>query len=129
MTNSQRIMATAAGFEAATGLVLLVSPSLLARLLIGSDIDGAAIIVANIAGLALLSLAIACWPRFEGTDRGTCVVLLIYNLTVALLLTEAGASSTASGFLLWPAVLIHVILTALLALTFSWQPRGTKQRS
>ena len=65
MTYGQRISATAAGIEAVTGLVLLVAPSLLARLLIGSGIDGPAIVVANIAGLALISLAIACWPRLE----------------------------------------------------------------
>ena len=129
MTNGQRIMATAAGFEAATGLVLLVSPSLVTRLLIGSDIDGAAIIVANVAGLALLSLAIACWPRADGTGRTSCVALLMYNLMVALLLAEVGASATASGVLLWPAVLTHVLLTTLLVLTFSWQLRGEKQRS
>ena len=124
MTNGRRTMAAAAGLEAVTGLILLVSPRFLARLLIGSDIDGAAIVVANIGGLALLSLAIACWPRFERTDRGACLALVIYNLTVALRLTEAGVSATASGFLLWPAVLIHVILTSLLALTFSRQARA-----
>ena len=127
MTNGQRIMATAAGFEAATGLVLLVAPALLARLLIGADVDGAAIVIANIAGLALLSLAIACWPRFERADRGSWLALLVYNLVVALLLAEAQLSSTASGVLLWPAVLTHIVLTTLLALSFSWHVRGAKE--
>ena len=127
MTHGQRISATAAGIEAVTGLVLLVSPSLLARLLIGSSIEGPAIIVANIAGLALISLAIACWPRLERTDRGGCVALLVYNLTAALLLAQAESSSTANGFLLWPAVLIHLLLTILLALTLGGLFRGTKQ--
>ena len=126
MTIGQRIMATSAGFEAATGLLLLIAPSVLARLLIGSDIDGPAIIIANIAGLALISLGIACWPRVGAATRGTFVALLIYNLTVALLLAEAGASSTASGLLLWPAVLVHVILTAGTALTVGGHLRSAK---
>lgn len=129
MTYGQRISATAAGIEAVTGLFLLVAPSLLAKLLIGSSIDGPAIVVANIAGLALISLAIACWPRLERVDRGGCVALLVYNLTATLLLAQAGSSGTASGFLLWPAVLIHLLLTILLALTLGGLFRGTKQSS
>jgi hypothetical protein len=38
-----------------------------------------------------------------------------YSATVALYLACVGIADGYSGFFLWPAVVLHVILTALLA--------------
>ncbi|MCC6211677.1 MAG: hypothetical protein IT513_11600 [Burkholderiales bacterium] len=60
------------------------------------------------AGLALISLAIACWP-------GTALAgMLAYSAAVALYLAYLGVAGCASGVLLWPAVVLHIVLTALL---------------
>ncbi|MGE5203539.1 MAG: hypothetical protein ACM3O6_15890 [Acidobacteriota bacterium] len=48
--------------EVATGLALLIVPSLVGRLLLGEDLTGIAIPVARVAGIGLIALGIACWP-------------------------------------------------------------------
>jgi hypothetical protein len=41
--------------------------------------------------------------------------MLLYGAASALYLAYLGFTGGASGILLWPAVLVHLILTALLA--------------
>ena len=62
-------LAFAALAEAATGVALIVVPSLVARLLLGTGLSGVAIAVGRVAGISLLSLGIACWPGKEPTAR------------------------------------------------------------
>jgi hypothetical protein len=124
MTKGQRVLAISCGIEAATGLLLLVAPAVVAKLLLGTGIEGAAIIVGNIAGVALISLAIACWPRVETRGDGSYLAMLVYNLLVALLLGETGATGAASGILLWPAVVVHLVFTVLIALASIGHRRG-----
>jgi hypothetical protein len=104
-----RALVLAAVGETATGVALLVVPSLVGQLLLGAELTGIAVIVARVAGIALVSLSIACWP-------GTPLIgMLIYSAAVTLYLAYVGFAGGLSGILLWPAVVLHVILTALLA--------------
>ena len=48
--------------EATTGLALLIAPSPVGWLLLGEPLAGVAVPVALVAGIALIGLAIACWP-------------------------------------------------------------------
>jgi hypothetical protein len=48
--------------EVATGVALIVHPSLVVRVLLGAGLSGGGIAVGRVAGLALLSLGLACWP-------------------------------------------------------------------
>ena len=98
----------AAVAEAATGLALLIVPSLVGRLLLGHELTGTAIIVARVTGIALIGLGVACWP---GPPR---VGMLVYTAIVAAYLAYLGIAAGSSGILLWPAVVVHVILAALL---------------
>src|SRR5512143_842079 len=102
------VLILAAVGEAGTGLALLVVPSLVGRLLLGEELSGIAIPVARVAGIALIALGVACWP---GPPR---VGMLIYSAAVTLYLAYAGFAGGLAGVLLWPAVGVHVILTALL---------------
>jgi len=129
MTKGQRVLAISCGIEAATGLGLLVAPAVVAQLLLGSEIAGIAIVVGNVAGVALISLAIACWPRAEATGSRSYFAMLVYNLLVALLLAETGATATATGILLWPAVVIHLIFTILIALASIGSRRGAAHQA
>ena len=114
----KRLLILAAVGEGATGLALLIVPSLVGQLLLGADLTGIAAIVARVAGIALISLSIACWP-------GTPLIgMLTYSGGVTLYLAYLGFAGGMSGVLLWPAVLLHVILTALLARA-STTDRGT----
>ena len=86
----------------ATGLALLIVPSLVGRLLLGEELTGIAIPVARVAGIALIALGVACWP-------GTPLVgMLTYSAAVTLYLAYVGFAGGLSGLLLWPAVVLHV---------------------
>jgi hypothetical protein len=102
-------LALAAMGEAATGLALLIVPSLVGQFLLGEELSGTAIPVARVAGIALVALGVACWP---GSPR---VGMLIYSAAVTLYLAYLGFAGGMSGILLWPAVVLHVILAGLLA--------------
>ena len=104
----KNVLVLAAVAEAATGLALLIVPSLVGRLLLGEELTGIAIPVARVAGIALIALGIACWP-------GTPLVgMLTYSAAITLYLAYVGLAGGLTGVLLWPAVVLHVILTALL---------------
>ena len=105
----KRVLVLAAAAEVATGAALLIGPSLVGRLLLGQELTGIAVPVARVAGLGLIGLAIACWP---GPPR---LGMLVYSGAVAVYLAYLGLAAGLSGVLLWPAVILHVILTALLA--------------
>ena len=78
------------------------------RLLLGEELSGIAIPVARVAGIALIALGVACWPG------PPLVGMLIYSGVVTLYLAYVGFADGLTGILLWPAVVLHLILTALL---------------
>jgi hypothetical protein len=107
MTMKHALIFTAIA-EAATGLGLLIAPSLVGQLLLGEPFTGAAIPVARVAGIALIALAVACWPG------PPLVGMLTYGTLITLYLAYLGFAGGLAGVLLWPAVVLHVILTILL---------------
>jgi len=104
-----KALAFAAIGEAAIGAALLAVPSLVGQWLFGAELTGVAMAVARVAGIALIALGVACWP---GTPLGG---MLTYNAAVTLFLAYVGFAGGSTGMLLWPAVVVHAIMTALLA--------------
>jgi hypothetical protein len=104
----KNVLIVAAVAEAATGLALLAVPSLVGQLLLGEGLTGAAIPVARVAGIALIALGIACWPG------PPLVGMLTYSAAVTLYLFYVGLAEDLTGILLWPAIILHAVLTALL---------------
>jgi hypothetical protein len=104
----KKVLIVAAVGEAATGLALLVVPSLVGQLLLGERLTGVAIPVARVAGVALIGLGIACWPG------PPLVGMLTYSTVVTLYLAYLGFAGGLTGVLLWPAVALHVVLSILL---------------
>ncbi len=102
------VLVLAAVSEAATGVALLLVPSLVGQLLFGAELTGVAVAVARVAGIALIALGVACWP---GSPR---IGMLIYSVLAALYLAYVGLAGGLTGVLLWPAVVVHAILTVLL---------------
>lgn len=98
----------AAVAEAATGLALLIAPSLVVQLLLGEQLTGVAIPVARVAGIVLIGLGIACWPG------PPLAGMLTYSALITLYLAYLGFADGLTGVLLWPLVALHLILTALL---------------
>ena len=105
--------------EIVTGAALLLAPSWVGQLLLGSALTGTAVTVSQVAGIALIALGVACWP---GPPRRG---MLLYSAGVTLYLAYVGWSAAASGLLLWPVVVLHLILTALL-IRESARDEGTK---
>jgi len=104
----RRVLFFAAVSEAATGVAVLIAPSLVGQLLLGAALTGVAVNMARVAGIALIGLGVACWP---GPPR---VGMLTYGAVVTLYLAYVGFTGGLAGILLWPAVVAHAILTALL---------------
>jgi hypothetical protein len=106
-----RLLVFAAIAEAATGLALLLVPSLVGQMLFGAELTGIAVVMARLAGIALIAFALACWP---GTPL---LAMMGYGAASALYLAYLGFTGAAGGVLLWPAVVLHLVLTVLLART------------
>ena len=95
--------------EAATGLAFLIVPSFVTQLLFGQDVIGVAMALARVTGITLIALGVAFWPG------PPLVGLLTYSAVVCLYLAYLGFAGGLTGVLLWPAVVLHVVLTALLS--------------
>ena len=106
----QKALTFAAVGEAATGLALVVFPSMVGRLLLGVDLTGVAVPVARVAGNALIGVGVAFWAGRP------LIGMLTYSALVTLYLAFLGVVEKMTGALLWPAVILHLILTALLML-------------
>jgi hypothetical protein len=106
--------------EAAAGLALLTVPSLVVPLLFGQEPTGVAVALARVTGIALLALGVACWPG------PPLVGLLTYSAIAAAYLAWLGLAGGLTGVLLWPAVVLHVVLAALLAWCIARMPRGLR---
>ena len=102
-------LAFAAVAEAATGAALLIVPSLVGELLLGESLTGMAIAVARVAGTALIALAVACW------QNSPLLGMLTYSVVVTLYLAYLGLADGFTGVLLWPAIVVHALLSILLS--------------
>ena len=110
------LLVLTAVLEAATGLALMIYPSLVTRLLLGDGVSGAGVALGRVAGFALLALGLACWPSSNASSglRTALRAMLTYNLLVAVYLLYLGIGGEWVGSLLWPAVAIHGVMTLLL---------------
>ena len=92
--------------EAATGVALLVAPVLVGHLLLGAELAGVSIVVARVAGIALLALGVGCWP-------GPALVgMLASNALGTAYFAWLAIGGKWAGPLLWPAVVLHAVLAA-----------------
>lgn len=108
------VLLLAAVAEIATGLALLIVPPLVGRLLLGVELTGVAIPVTCVLGIALMALGVGCLP-----GRTALSSMLTYSALATLYLAYIGLQGEWVGKLLWPAVALHMILTALLAREWS----------
>jgi hypothetical protein len=111
----KKVLLFAAVAEEATGLALLIVPSLVGQLLLGSELTGIAVTVARVAGIALIALGIACWPGRD-TSGNTLPLfgMVSYSSLATLYLAYQGLGGEWVGILLWPAVALHGVLATLL---------------
>jgi hypothetical protein len=110
----------AAVAEVATGSALLVAPSLVGQLLLGDQLAGVATPVARVAGVALIALGISCWPATP------LLGMFAYSSLITLYLAYIGFAEEFLGVLLWPAVVLHAILSIFLGQ--AWLAGGNTRR-
>jgi hypothetical protein len=107
---TKKLLALAALGEAALGLALLVDPPIVVTLLLGvGDLAGVGLVIARVTGIALIGLGLSCWPGSSALSG-----MLTYSAVLTLYLTSLGLGGAFVGVLLWPAVVLHTVLTGLL---------------
>ncbi len=116
-SNSKSLLSVTGALEAATGLALLVMPSVVVELLLGSSPGTpSGVTVSRVAGVALFALGVACWlAREDAASRaakGLAAAMLLYNIGVVTVLVLAWTSSGPVGVGFWPVVLAHAGLAA-----------------
>jgi hypothetical protein len=120
----KKLLILTAVLEGLTGLTFFAYPSLVVRLLFGSEIAGLGLSISRFAGIILISLGIACWP--DHNMIRAFYGMLTYNLLAMLYLFYMGVNGTA-GILLWPAIAVHAVLSALLFL--AWRKERQAQEA
>jgi hypothetical protein len=112
----RKLLAFAVFVEIGTGVLLLVDPALVVALLIGGDLSGAGVVAARCFGIALIALGLACWPGRQPAGDVAAAVrgMLLYNAAIALYLAYLGVAAHVGGPLLWPAAVLHAVVTVLL---------------
>jgi quinol-cytochrome oxidoreductase complex cytochrome b subunit len=111
----KKLLIVTAWLEAATGVALMVSPGPLVLMLVGATLDQTGgLIVARVAGAALLALGLGCWLARNDVRsqaaRGVIAAMLLYNVAAVAVLAYAGLGLKLSGVGLWPAVVLHLAL-------------------
>jgi hypothetical protein len=113
MTTPSLVILSSA-IELATGIALIAAPGFVGRALLGTELSSAGIAVARVAGLGLLSLGLACWPGQNQVNPQAARGLLIYNVLAAFYLGYLRVGAGFVSYLLWPACVLHALLTILL---------------
>lgn len=109
----RKLLAFTSLVELGTGVALMVDPAIVVWLLVGADLAGAGKVAGRGFGVALLALALACWPVREG-GRAAFRAMLVYNALIALYLAGLGTFGRMEGMLLWPAAILHALVALAL---------------
>lgn len=113
----KNLLSATAAIELGAGVALLVRPDLVGSILLGEPLTGHATwTVARIGGAGLASLGLACWmtrgTAHSPSARGLLAGMLLYNVAAMVVLAYAGLADGLVGPALWPAVGLHVGMTA-----------------
>lgn len=111
-----RFLTVTAVLEAVTGLLLLVTPDVLLKLLFGDSAATPAMATfGRFFGAILIAFGAGCWlvRNQHGSTRqyGFTLAALLYDVVAAMALAFLGLTWGMVGVLLWPAVAAHTLLT------------------
>jgi hypothetical protein len=114
---SMKALQTASAvIELGAGLALLCFPSIVVELLVGAPLEApAALTVARVGGAGLFALGVGCWiARSDAQSRaakGLVAALLLYDVAAVVILVSADIGFGLRGIGLWPAVVLHAVMT------------------
>ena len=119
-----KTLAFAVVLEVATGLALIFKPGLVIRLLLGVEASGMEMVIGRCFGSGLFGLSFACWPDRQRSRSGTAAFrgMLIYNALIAAYLIYLGTLGHLGGLMLWPAAMVHAVVTGLLLRALRLEP-------
>ena len=112
--NTKALVKVSAMTEMLTGVALMLSPNLVATLLLGVGLSGSGNAVARLTGIALVCLGIAGCPSRNNATRQAIQALFVYNLLAGLYLCYLRVGGGFAGYLLVPASAIHLVIALLL---------------
>jgi hypothetical protein len=115
---TKTLLTISASIELATGIAVILSPRLVANVLLSAEPAPAGEALGRVGGCGLVSLAIACWPRGaclpgERDHEQPTRALFLYNFLAACYLSYLGISGDFASPFLLPAAALHVVLTLL----------------
>ena len=123
----KRLLTVGAGLEVLPGLGLLTVPSALVAQLLGSPLEANGVVVARLAGGALLGLGVVCWSARNtpttAAGLGAAWAFLLYNIVACVVLAAARPSASGRGVLVAVAAAVHGILAGGLLLAMAGQRR------
>ena len=112
----QTAVRLAAWFEIVVGASFVLALNAQSQLIFGATPEGSGVHFARLAGIALISLGIACLPsKLAGTRQ--VAALLIYNIAVAIFFAWVALTTPFRGVLLWAVVTVHAVISIVLALS------------
>jgi hypothetical protein len=118
--NGSKVLSFAALVEMVTGFALVAGPAVIVSLLLGSTLPSDGVPICRVAGVALFALGLGSWPGRRGESRSAAfVAMFAYNGLIALYLAHLATFRHVRGLLLWPAVVFHAGVAALLV--WSWR--------
>jgi len=125
----KRLLIATAVIEVLAGVALTCQPATAVELLIGAKTESVSAI-GRVAGSALLALGVANWlARLDDQSlcaRGLVIAMVVYNLSAVFILASVGLQSTQSqpvGPILWPAVLLHTVMSAWCGISLMIEPK------
>ena len=111
-------------------MLLLIAPARVAQFLLGTPLPSVgSLLVARIAGAALLAIGVSCY--LEGRRPAAAPLtglvggLLVYNAVVFALLVYAALIDGLSGIGTWPAGALHLAMAIWCTRMLSAQQRTT----
>jgi hypothetical protein len=112
-----RILIAVALEPIASGLFVIVSPTLFGKLVWSAELSEVGQVLGRLGGIVLLALGVACWPAptLSNISRPAVRAALFYNLLSTIYLACIGVATNLVGVLLWPTAVMHAILGLLVA--------------
>jgi hypothetical protein len=120
------VLKTAAWLEIVAGAILVIVPDIACRWLFSTTLDSSTWPLARWVGVALLALGIGCLPsKTTELHRHAVLALFVYNAGVAVLFAWVGTTTVTHGPLLWPAGILHFLISLALLLQLLF-PKGVR---
>jgi hypothetical protein len=110
------VVKSAAWLEIIVGAVFILWPAIPCLLLFGATPENIGWALARWVGVSLVGLGVAFLPsRITGSQPRAVSGLLLFNIGLFVLLAWVGLKAPTHGFLLWPGVILHFLISLALA--------------